>query len=441
MAGQQTGDYTVMTALTAANDAEFATARSNAVAGDIIELTGSSYSGFTWLTSYGSEVIVRGSDPNNRPTIDFQGFNTAKIDGANNLTFEDIIFSKPWTSGDADQENLWSADNSTNITFTRCKMIGGTNTNNNNVSNGRFLHSIGTSGGPFTFTDCEFTKWTKAVVAGGPNGWTFTRCSFHDIRSDGITFDDVDDALFDRCWFYDFAIGVGAGHPDMIQATRSASRVSGCHNWTIRYCVFDASYGRYGQGLFGGDGGQSVGGYGTVWRHTGWNVHDNIFYIDHDNVCSVFALDDSTFTRNALFEVENGYPFNATPKLGSANGSNNTFDSNYADTYQTGASPTQTNNITATQADLTTNVNVLADETYPTAGVVGTLTNDGYHDYQVKSGGTMDTQGAFPAIMAREAGVAGVGVEPHPDYPGGYRAGGGLQTLPSGSVSATVTVP
>lgn len=418
-----------MATLTAANSTEFATQRAAAVGGDVIVLTGTdtgtygqagfvpAYTGFSWSNQYSSTVRVIPNDVNNPPTIDFQNIDNASWSCAN-VTLEDLQITKQWKSGDGNNEQCIRGDNLKNFEMNRCMVIGGTTSGG--LSNGRFMQAIGTGTNTLTFRECEFHKWHKPFTMGGCQNLNYILCEFEDIRSDGVTLDAITNVLFDRCYWHNFAIGVGGGHPDMVQVTRNSNRQWGTTGLILQYGIMDASYGRYGQGFFSGNGGN--GGYGTyghVWRHTGWHVHNNVLYIDHKNTMLHDAVDDSLWERNTLFEVENGYPYNAWANL-QVGGYNNTYDKNVSETLNPGQNPNILSHVYQTQAQIQSNFNIIASETYPTPGVVGTLTNDGYHDFEIKSGAAVWNADAGSFVMKREGGWGGRGIKPHPNYPGGF---------------------
>lgn len=414
-----------MTAYTAANDAEFSTARSSAVAGDTIELTGASYSGFNWSPSFASEVVVFGADPNNKPTITYAGSNN--LDNAQNLTFRHVEFSKPWQSGDANQEQMLSIDSTTNLKFDTCRFVGG-KVNGGTDSNGRAFQAIGGTG--LTFIDCEFTSWTKALVAGGVSNLTVQGCEIHDIKSDGMTLDNITTAMIRGNYFHDFAVGVTAEHPDMIQFTIAASRLAGTTGVQILENILDAGIGRYGQLIFGGNGGQAVGGPGTALRRTNFTIRDNIMFGDHTNFLAIAYMDNSTIDHNTLILVDRSYPFTGSAEIDCGGGDGNTITNNICENVVTGTNATTSNNQIVNSASLLTYFDKLH----------WVSDGDTYNGLRIKSGTAVSTSGAGARTMQKADGWGGAGIEPHPAYLDGYSSGGSLQTLPVGSVAASVTV-
>lgn len=417
-----------MTNRPAANDAEFTTARNNAVSGDTIELTGSSYAAFTWTDTYSSTVTVFPTDPASPPTISGR----THLNGCSNVRFEDIIFDRPYTNGDGNQVNTVEIDNASNIYFLRGEVKGGIRTSDS-ANNGRGINAASTSN--LTIDGVKFHLLYKGYT-GNAGPLTIKWCEFTDIRSDGLTLGGSDDNTVEYCYFHDFQTLAGSGaHPDMCQIQRSSG--VGMDNFIFRYNVMDIGTGNYCQGLFSGDSGQTNTGTGTAVRHTNWQVYHNLIMVDHANDMVFTWIDGLQVYNNATIRVEANNNTGTQSSIDCLDCTSTTITDNIAGAWSTGSGITATGNIQVLIADWATQFNTIA-----ATNLTDSNFNDSYHDFEIKSGGSVHTANIGPWIMKRQGDWGGNGINPHPDYPGGF---GGtpstLPVLPSASVAATVTVP
>jgi hypothetical protein len=156
-------------------------------------------------------------------------------------------------------------------------------------------------------------------------------------------------------------------------------------------------------------------------------IRDNILINGHVNGIGLEGVTNLTIEQNFIhLGVNGGGAGEGEPVVNLPNCVNITADKNIWPGYS-GPSYTGTNYV-LTSANRGTELTVLKDET------------DGYFDIQLESGNTAYTALAGSRMMKRAGGWGGAEITPHASYLGGNSGSASLPTLPSGSVSATVTV-
>jgi len=417
-----------MTQRDAANTSELVSALAASVGGDEVVLTGQSYGHFDWGGTYSSPVTLRGSDPDNRPLVQFSGDQIA-MGNLNGAIIQGIDFQRLYVSGNSSQVNTIVLSGANEILMENCGVKGGTMPNG--AFNGRGIAAQDDTASDVTFRNVKFEELFKGIVASAAN-LTIDTCEFTKMRSDGMTLSRLRVALIQRCWLHAFNTVPGSeAHPDMIQFTRSTG--IGSHDVILRQCVLDAGAGLFGQGLFAGDSGQNLGSPGDNVRHRRFTVEDMAFYVDHTNLCNLSGVDDLTYRRISAFRSENEFPFASNESLIRANECTQvTLDNCVAGQFDVPSGSTEINNVVSERSDLGTHHTVIASTPETNSGFT-----DDYHDYEINSGGAVHTANAGARIMKREGGWGGLGIEPHPDYPGGFRgAGSGGGGNPPSSIPA-----
>jgi hypothetical protein len=194
-------------------------------------------------------------------------------------------------------------------------------------------------------------------------------------------------------------------------------------NFTFRYNVMDVGAGNFCQGLFSGDSGQTNTGTGTAVRHTNWTIHDNLIMIDHANDMVFTWVDGLDVYNNATIRIEANNNSGTQSSIDCLDCTSTTITDNIAGGWTTGTGITATGNIAVLISDWPTQFNIIAATNLTDSGF-----NDDYHDFEIKSGGSAHTGNAGPRIMKREGDWGGSGVNPNPNYPGGF---GGSNPPPS----------
>lgn len=415
-----------MTNRKAANDLEFATVRAASQGGDTIELTGSNYAAFTWSNVYGGEVKVFPTNPANPPLISGR----THLNGCQNVRFDDIRFDRPYTSGDGNQVNTIEIDNAVNVSIYRGEIMGGIRTSDG-AYNGRGL--AGANCVNLVVEGVKFHTLYKGYT-GNASPARFSWNEFTAIRSDGMTLGGSDDVTVEFNYYHDFQTLAGSGaHPDLCQIQRSSG--IGMNRFIFRYNVMDVGDGNFCQGLFSGDSGEVNTGVGTVVRHTEWQVYHNLIMVDHANDMVFTWVDDLHVYNNATIRIEAGNNSGTESGITCFDCTNVRLDDNVAGSWPTGPEFTNSGNVQVLIADWPTQFNVLkaTNRTDPAK-------DDGYHDFEIKAGGSLHTANVGPWIMKREGGWGGNGINPHPAYPGGFGGAVAPPTLPAGSVAADITV-
>lgn len=421
-----------MVARTADSSGSLVTQIAASSGGDTIELTGSNYTALNIDgTTFTSEVVIFGSDSNNKPVFQYQNA-FSRFDNTNNVTFKYIVFERLWDSinDGGDQSNTIRINNATNLKIEDCEVKGGNITSGSPI--GRGIND-GSSGSNVTFTRVKFHNLFKGYT-GNTNQLTFDECEFTNLRSDGMSLGDQTDVLIQRCHFHDFNTSpFDSAHPDMIQIYRNNS--IGTANLTIRYNVFDDGLGRFGQGLFAGTSGKTNDSAGTPIRHSNWEIHDNVFYKDHDNTLTINWVDGINIYHNTLIQ-SNAQNSSTECRIRVDDTSTNvTIQDNICSDITTIGSPPPSipgswnvsSNSLVTTANIPTNFNIFAATTHTDSAILGNQGfTDSYHDYEIKSGTSAHTNNDGARIGKKEGGWGDSGILPPPTYQGGFIGNGGI---------------
>ncbi|WP_171236695.1 right-handed parallel beta-helix repeat-containing protein [Ruegeria sp. HKCCA6837] len=382
------------TTITVTSAAELNQALSQATGGETILLAAGDYGKLVIKdTQFASNVTIKSADPSAQAS-----FSEVYLSNTSNITFDEITFDYTYSLGDKNHVNKFQISHSRNITI------------DNSVFDGDFASGTGTSADGTGFgkglvirnsnnvdvINTEFHSWWKALGAAKSSDINFSGNNIHTIRSDGISLGEVQGVLIENNYIHDFGGAAGSNdHRDMIQVQRSSG--TGSSDIIIRNNVLDMGAGDYTQGIwFGGD--KSLYANPGDW-HYNVTIDNNIIYNAHANGLSVHMTNGLSITNNTLIAVPSQQTGGvAIPKISVTGGSKNV-------TIEQNVAPAILGH--KTQPDWTVQDNVLIQNTNPSAPgyydnifqYIATAANDGYNQYGVIAGGTIELLDAGSSLV------------------------------------------
>lgn len=200
------------------NASQLAAALTIAKGGDRIVLAAGNYGDLKLSNKhYGSAVEIVSADPNNPAE-----FRTITLTSVSHLTFRSLEIGYALAPGEPTFAKMVNVNKSSYLTFDSVHFRGSLDNDPSNDGNGL---SILTSD-HIRVANSEFQQLNRASLIGSSTNVEVVNNKFHDLRSDGADFSDVQNVLIAGNYFTNF-YPVTGDHPDAIQFwTRGTTKPS-----------------------------------------------------------------------------------------------------------------------------------------------------------------------------------------------------------------------
>ena len=425
--------------ITVRNATELNQALSNATGGETILLEAGDY-GRLNLTGaqYASNVSIKSADPNAMAS-----FSEAYVKGSANITFDTVVFDYNYSSGESKFASKFRVENSSNVTFKDSIFDGdaasGTGTAADGLGTGKGLVVKGSTN--VDIIDSEFHSWWAGLTVNTSTDLHIAGNNIHNIRSDGMKLGNLQKVLVENNYIHDFNGDASLkDHRDMIQIQRSSG--IGVQDLTIRNNVFDMGSGDWTQTIWAGHD-RADPNDPTNW-HQNVLIENNLIYNAHTHGISVNLTDGLTITNNTLIAVDRAQTGGITiPKISVSSGSKDVVIEQNVTTAVVGENG---------QADWSVQNNAIIQNTNPSAPgyydslftYYATTQADGYNQYGVISGSTIDTLNAGSSLVDSfpfdyntwvdaSSTTVGTGTGGGTGTTGGTGTGGGTDTSGTGT--------
>lgn len=388
------------TTLTVSNLSDLYATLAQAKGGETIQLAGGDY-GRLALTSksgfnitFPDNVTIISADPGN-PAV----FSGLSVVGAENLTFENIIFDYTFREGHPHWTKPFSISGSSNITVRNSTFDGDLARGVSDIDDGYgWGYGLGLGGGTNVIIENnEFFNFHRALVTGGGIDYVIRGNDIHHIRSDGMNFVKMSNVLIEGNYLHDFTRAPGSGdHADMIQFWTNGSTQPSV-GITIRDNALMAGAGDSTQSIFMRNDMVDRGLAGREMFYQDVLIENNVIYNGHVHGITVGESNGLVISNNSVLHSDGGNVDGAAssveiPKINVAGLSTNV---------------TIANNITAAvngwaaQTDWTVTDNTVVQDQNPNAPghygdvfIGSTLTAvGGEHHFMALPGGMVDVLG------------------------------------------------
>jgi len=251
------------------------------------------------FTKFDSEVTIQSADLED-PGV----FNSLRLRGVENLTFESVTFDYEASAGAEDWISPFRIENSSNIKIANSIFDGDLAEGVNDVFDGHGTgHGLSVSGSSNIVIDGnEFFDFKRAAVFGGVDGLEITGNDIHDIRSDGLNFSTVSNVLIESNHLYDFNTAAGSGdHADMIQFwTTGTTRPT--ENVVIRANILNSGEGDSTQSIFIRNQLVDLGLAGEEMYYQNIVIEDNIIHNGHVHGITVGETNGLVVKSNTILQ-------------------------------------------------------------------------------------------------------------------------------------------
>jgi len=267
--------------------------------GDFGDLTLNSKSGFD--ITYDAPVTITSADPGAPASI-----SSMWLDGAENLTFDNVVFDYTYASTD----EVWSAPfrihNGADITIENSVFDGDVASNRNDIDDGygfaKGLEVTGTQG--MTLTDNEFFDWHRGTVMNTSQDILIHGNEMYDIRSDGMDFAAVQGVVIEDNYLHDFKDAPGSpDHEDMIQFWTTGTDTP-TTDVTIRNNVLDIGEGSTTQSIFMRNEVVDQGLAGTEMYYQNIVIEENVIRNGHTHGITVGETDGLRIQNNTILAID-----------------------------------------------------------------------------------------------------------------------------------------
>lgn len=215
-------------------------ALSAASAGDVITLEGGVYDPVILRNfQFDGTVTVRSADAGN-PAV----FSSLQVQDSANLLFDGLTIAHPLDEGEADWVSAMRIDRSQAITIVNSEFFGSADGNASNDGQG----FLALDSSHITLEGNSFHDLKIGAGFGRSTNLVVRDNTFHDIRTDGLTFGSVAHVVAEGNAFRDFHPLAG-DHPDMIQIWNQGG-VMDLEDIVIRQNTFDRGVGGNVQSIF-----------------------------------------------------------------------------------------------------------------------------------------------------------------------------------------------
>ncbi|WP_170553976.1 right-handed parallel beta-helix repeat-containing protein, partial [Ruegeria atlantica] len=390
------------TTITVTSAAELNQALSQATGGETILLAAGDYGALNLGAKYASSVTIKSADANAPATI-----SSMNLNGASNIAFEEINFDYTF-GGEAKSYKPFQIHNSSNITIDNSTFSGdlasGVSATDDGYGWGMGL--LVRTSSDVTISNSEFFDWLKGMNIGSSSNVTVSGNDIHSIRSDGMYLDGNQGVVVEGNYIHDFERSLNSGdHGDFIQFSKLLGPSS---NITIRDNVIDMGSGDWAQSIFMGSGHSNPGD--PAMFYTNVLIENNTIYNAHTHGISVAGAKDLTIANNTVLAVPGALTGGVSvPKIFVSGGSQDVTIKQNVVSAISGPSG---------QSDWNVADNVLVKpQNYDSVfNYHATGAQDGYNQFGVKPGSTIDTLNAgsdlaqqFPMSYDNWVGTATTG--------------------------------
>jgi parallel beta-helix repeat protein len=249
------------------------------------------------FSKFASEVTITSADPDN-----LASFDRVKLDGVENLTFDNILFDYDAAPGTPYYDKPFSIWNSQGITVRDATFDGDLA-----EDAGALLDGYGTGIGLYVRNSSDivvdnnlFYNWNDAAQFDNITGLDVVNNEVHSSRVDGFQFVRVNDVLIESNYLHDFKQHPdGTDHMDMIQFwTQGTSEPS--TNITIRANILDSGGGNYTQSIFIRNEEVDLGRAGLEMYYQNILIEDNVIHNSHAHGITVGETAGLTVQNNTI---------------------------------------------------------------------------------------------------------------------------------------------
>lgn len=219
-------------------------ALSEATGGTIVLVPGGEYRRLELIDRHFPDdrpMTIRAADPEDPPR--FYGMNLRRV---SNVTVESLEFKYTFEDGNLDIHYQFNVFQSTNVEIRKCRFLG----SHGPDGYGTGIGFRSRDNDHVRFEGNELSGFSRGMICRFTRGLEVRNNNIHSMRSDGMNFAQVSDALIEENWVHDFRKNPASGdHPDMIQFwTASTERPS--VNVIIRNNLLLSGGGGWTQSIF-----------------------------------------------------------------------------------------------------------------------------------------------------------------------------------------------
>lgn len=287
--------------------------------GDVLRLAPGDYGALALSTHIaGNPLTISAADPAHPPR--FSGIDIQKARG---LVLEDLVLAWRAVGADTERQRAASIEGSQDITLRRMQFRGDVARGGTKASVQGFGTGFGLwvrSSRGITIEDSEFTTWHRALIVGNTQDFFLRGNDFHDIRSDGVNFAQVNRVTIEKNHFHDFTRAPDSDdHADMIQFWTSRTSEPST-DIRIRDNLFNSGHGLYTQSIFMRNEEVDTGRAGKAMFYRNVEITGNIIINAHLHGITVGETDrlliaSNTLVRNRLSQGEKPNPLLWTPTI------------------------------------------------------------------------------------------------------------------------------
>ncbi len=308
--------YTVSTV------SELYTALASSTGGETIRMAGGDYGSLNLKyqhLNYATPITIVSDDPNNPAII-----SEMTLNGAKNMTFEDITFKSYHATG-AIWYEPFVVRNSENISFENALFEGtpaqGVSEAEDGTGRGKGLFVENSK--DIAVTDSEFSMWYRGMLFSEVENLTVTGNDVHSIRSDGMNFSAIRTAFIEDNYIHDFKTVASSGdHADMMQIMNLGNTTSS--DMIIRGNTFDIGEGSTVQTLFMRNQIVDQTGAGIDSYYQNITIEENVILNGHAHGITVGETNNLIVRNNTVLSINTDDPeFSSSPYITVAGDSRN----------------------------------------------------------------------------------------------------------------------
>ncbi len=289
--------------LTVSSPQEFSSVLRSVKGGDRIELAPGVYGNLTinGRAKLNAPVTITSSNAKKKAVI-----NSLTVNGAENLTFDSLLFDYVYTANDAPHKRTVDLSNTSHITVQNCVFNGDFVRNTGLPENDGYPTGISLYVGEsnhISIAGNTFTKFYRGGVFDTVVDLNVSGNEVLEMRAEGFNFSAVKNAVVESNYIHDFLRSVNSpDHPDMIQFwTKNAARPS--TEVTIKNNVLDAGTHPWTQSIFMGNEAVLQDGKGKEMFYKNITVTGNVIRNGHIHGITIDAVDGATIENNTLIQI------------------------------------------------------------------------------------------------------------------------------------------
>jgi hypothetical protein len=194
-----------------------------------------------------SQITIKSLDPENSAS-----FSELHLNGISNYTFSNLIFDYTFSEGDPHYYRPFEVNYSSSIQIVDSVFDGDVAIGVSEAADGfGYAYGLSVRGSEnINISDNEFTTWMRGAVFTDTQNLVVSGNEVHSIRSDGMDFVQVSNALIEKNYIHDFETSPESGdHVDYIQFWTNGT-LEPSTNIVIRQNVLDMGDGGMSQSIF-----------------------------------------------------------------------------------------------------------------------------------------------------------------------------------------------